>query len=695
MSFLTTQPEELAAAAGKLETIGSAMVAQNAAAAAPTTTGVIPAAADEISVLQAPLFTAYGTLYQQVSAEAAAVYDLFVKTLGVSAGTYAATEAANSSAAASPLSGIASILGSTPGKVPSWISDIANIFNIGAGNWASAASDLLGLASGGLLPAAEEAALEEGLEGAGLSELGAAEAAVGEAPIAAGLGAAPLAAGLSRASSIGALSVPAGRDRPTWYRAPAHCRALAGPPRHRMVPRGRSFPGCRGWPRRRAAARASVRHATAPNPSSCPSRRYRGRPRRGCPHLRSSEFRSIEINRGIGKMDFGALPPEINSTRMYAGAGAAPLMAAGATWNGLAVELSTTASSVESVIMQLTTEQWLGPASMSMVVAAQPYLAWLTYTAESAAHAAAQAMASAAAFEAAFAMTVPPAEVAANRALLAALVATNVLGQNTPAIMATEAHYGEMWAQDALAMYGYAASSAAAGRLNPLITPSQTANMAGLAGQAAAVSHAAAASTVQQVGLGSLISNLPNAVMGFASPLTSAADAAGLGGIIQDIEELLGITFVQNAINGAVNTTAWFVMATIPNAVFLGHAFAALNPATVTAAADAVPAAAAAAGLAHTVTPVGVGGASLTASLGEASSVGGLSVPAGWSTAAPAMTSGTTALEGSGWAVPEEAGPVAAMPGMAGISGAAKGAGAYAGPRYGFKPIVMPKQVVV
>lgn len=147
-------------------------------------------------------------------------------------------------------------------------------------------------------------------------------------------------------------------------------------------------------------------------------------------------------------MDFGALPPEINSTRMYAGAGAAPLMAAGATWNGLAVELSTTASSVESVIMQLTTEQWLGPASMSMVVAAQPYLAWLTYTAESAAHAAAQAMASAAAFEAAFAMTVPPAEVAANRALLAALVATNVLGQNTPAIMATEAHYGEMWAQD-------------------------------------------------------------------------------------------------------------------------------------------------------------------------------------------------------------------------------------------------------
>jgi PPE-repeat protein len=136
-------------------------------------------------------------------------------------------------------------------------------------------------------------------------------------------------------------------------------------------------------------------------------------------------------------MDFGALPPEINSARMYAGAGSAPMMAAAAAWNSVAVELSTTASSFESVITELTTERWMGSASLSMAAAAQPYVAWLTCTAESAAHAGSQATASAAAFEAAFAMTVPPAEVAANRALLAALVATNILGQNTPAIMAT------------------------------------------------------------------------------------------------------------------------------------------------------------------------------------------------------------------------------------------------------------------
>lgn len=37
MSFVTTQPEALAAAAGNLQAIGSTLSAQNAAAAAPTT----------------------------------------------------------------------------------------------------------------------------------------------------------------------------------------------------------------------------------------------------------------------------------------------------------------------------------------------------------------------------------------------------------------------------------------------------------------------------------------------------------------------------------------------------------------------------------------------------------------------------------------------------------------------------------
>ena len=222
-------------------------------------------------------------------------------------------------------------------------------------------------------------------------------------------------------------------------------------------------------------------------------------------------------------MDFGALPPEINSGRMYAGAGAGPMMAAATAWNNLAVELSSTAAGYESVITELTGEQWLGPASASMAAAVQPYVAWLNLTAGHAQHAAMQATASAAAFETqAFAATVPPPMIAANRAQLAALVATNFLGINTPVIMATEAHYAEMWAQDAAAMYGYAASSASAGTLTPMTPPAPTANPAGLAGQAAAVAQAGAV-TGAQAGLIQTISSLPNAVAALASPLSAAA----------------------------------------------------------------------------------------------------------------------------------------------------------------------------
>ncbi|ORV71581.1 PPE family protein [Mycobacterium gastri] len=391
-------------------------------------------------------------------------------------------------------------------------------------------------------------------------------------------------------------------------------------------------------------------------------------------------------------MDFAALPPEINSGRMYAGAGAGPLLAAAAAWNGLAAELSATAASFESVVTLLTGEQWLGPASLSMAAAAQPYLAWLTYTGAAAERAGAQAMASAAAYEAAFAATVPPPIIAANRTLLAALVATNFLGINTPAIMATEAHYMEMWAQDAMAMYAYAASSASAGTLNPLTTPSQTTNPGGVAAQSAAVGQAAAAATVNQVGLSSLITDVPNAVMSLASPLTSVADATGLTGVMQAIDDLLAMPMVANICNGVINTAAWFVMAAIPNAIFLSNALAPTEAATAIEGA-AGAAAAAGVGLAESVAPAA--GTGVAAGLGEASLVGSLSVPASWSSATPAAASAASLLSGSGWSVPEEAGPVSGMAGMPGMAAAAKGAGAYAGPRYGFKPTVMPKQVVV
>ncbi|BBZ12490.1 PE family protein [Mycobacterium branderi] len=98
MSFVTTQPEALTAAAASLQGIGSAMASQNAAAAGPTT-GVVPAAADEVSALTATQFAAHAALYQSVSAQAEAIHEMFVNTLGTSAGSYAATEAANAIAA--------------------------------------------------------------------------------------------------------------------------------------------------------------------------------------------------------------------------------------------------------------------------------------------------------------------------------------------------------------------------------------------------------------------------------------------------------------------------------------------------------------------------------------------------------------------------------------------------------------------
>lgn len=146
--------------------------------------------------------------------------------------------------------------------------------------------------------------------------------------------------------------------------------------------------------------------------------------------------------------DFGALPPEINSGRMYAGPGSGPLMAAAAAWDEVAAELGIAASGYHSVIAELTSGPWVGPASLSMVSAITPYVGWLSAVAAQAEETASQGRAAAAAFEAAFAMTVPPPVIAANRVLLATLVATNFFGQNTPAIAATEAQYMEMWAQD-------------------------------------------------------------------------------------------------------------------------------------------------------------------------------------------------------------------------------------------------------
>lgn len=375
-------------------------------------------------------------------------------------------------------------------------------------------------------------------------------------------------------------------------------------------------------------------------------------------------------------LDFAAIPPEITSSLMYAGAGAGPLMAAATAWNNLAAELSTTATQWESIITLLTTEQWTGAGSAAAASASQPIVTWLTTSAAAAEQAGAQATASAAAYEAAFAATVPPPVIAANRTLLATLIATNFLGVNSAAIAATEAQYAEMWVQDATMMATYQAASLAAGVLQPVTPMTPATNPAAGGLQAAAVANSAVNAPVQAL----------------------AAPAASLpfttDGLLSSIDNFLGTPSVFNAINGAVNTGAWFTMNSIPNAVSLGQKLGTVGSIPY-ALSDAV-APATGAGIIPGTMVGSVSGAATSATLGEASAVGGLSVPASWNAAAPASAASSTApLAGSGWTAATEE-PVAAMPGMPGAAAAAKGAGAYgAGPRYGVKPIVMPKQVVV
>ncbi len=98
MVFVTAQPESLADAASQLRTIGSALAAQNASTATPMT-GVVPAAADEVSFVTATKFALHGQTFQALSAQAAEMHERFVATLLTSAGSYAATEAANAAAA--------------------------------------------------------------------------------------------------------------------------------------------------------------------------------------------------------------------------------------------------------------------------------------------------------------------------------------------------------------------------------------------------------------------------------------------------------------------------------------------------------------------------------------------------------------------------------------------------------------------
>ena len=416
-------------------------------------------------------------------------------------------------------------------------------------------------------------------------------------------------------------------------------------------------------------------------------------------------------------MDYGALAPEINSSRMYTGPGSGPMLAAAEAWQNLAAELHSAANSYQSVVAGLTAGSWSGPSSASMAAAASSYTAWLTATATQAEESAAQAKSAVAAYQAAFTSTVPPQAVAVNRSQLTTLVTTNLFGRNTQAIAANEAQYAEMWAQDAAAMYGYAASSASATSLTPFTPPQQNTNPSGSAGQAAAVSQATgtSAGNVQSTvsSIQQAFSGVPNALQSLSTAAPAATTAASdpLGTLSDLISIFLDApsavaTFAADIPFGVIGVVALPLdIIGAGTGLHTDKIVSGWNgeepwPGTGTQPPTAFPA----------IITNGASTPALSAGLAEANTVGALSVPPTWTIATPAvrpiaMTLPTLPAAGAG-AVPAvataeiaEAGSGSvyaemAVAGMAGRAiggtlgtGASKGAGtAAAGQRAAARP---------
>lgn len=388
-------------------------------------------------------------------------------------------------------------------------------------------------------------------------------------------------------------------------------------------------------------------------------------------------------------MDFGALPPEINSARLYAGAGSAPLVAAAAAWNGLAAELSSTAAEYDAVIRTLSGEEWLGPASAAMAAAMAPYVAWMSTTAGQAQQAAKQAAAAAAAFETAFSSMVPPPVIAANRAALQSLISTNLLGLNAPAIAANQAQYSEMWAQAAMTMYAYAATSSGAAKVTPFSPPPQTTSPTGAAAQAVAVAQAEGVwAGAAQSALAQLVSALPSALQGLSAPISSLSAAAGATANPSWLQLLIDWYVPVSQL--IYNTTGlpYFGIGIGNSLIGSARALGMIGPQAAEAAAGAAPAAAAAASAAGSLG----GGGPVAAGLASAGSVGKLSVPPAWAPAGPpAPSAGPAALRQIDQIVeaPEAAAAGNMLGGMP-LASAAAGGSASA-PRYGFRPTVMAR----
>jgi PPE-repeat protein len=385
---------------------------------------------------------------------------------------------------------------------------------------------------------------------------------------------------------------------------------------------------------------------------------------------------------------------------MYSGPGSTPLRSASVAWNLLAAELDSAANQYQATINVLADDDWRGPTSATMAAAVAPYISWMATTGAQAEQAGAQASAAATAYETAFALTVPPPQIAANRAQLAMLVATNVIGQNTPAIAANEALYGEMWAQDAAAMYGYAGSSATAATVKAFTQPPETSNPAAQATQGAAVTQAqsAATGTGVQSALQQTISSVPSALNQLTSPLSAAANPQGFLGEFLDFLDgadgnSLGTFLNSSLVNGFVSGS-YVSPAIVTPAITSGLAdINSLQPSV-----ESTPGGAGVTGLITPQPPAPLPAAAVpnvgvSVNTSGSTLVGRLSVPPAWTAAAQVANHSGVTYAGGGWtnAVGPTGGGTNAVPaGMPGMPGAAGGKSGFGhGPRYGNRLTVM------
>ncbi|BBX61487.1 PPE family protein [Mycobacterium saskatchewanense] len=403
-------------------------------------------------------------------------------------------------------------------------------------------------------------------------------------------------------------------------------------------------------------------------------------------------------------IDLGSLPPEISSAQIYAGPGSSSLMAAASAWNGLAAELTSAALSYDKVVTSLSSEEWLGPASASMAAAVQPYVQWMTTTAGQAEEAAAQAQSAAAAYETVLASVVPPPLIALNRSELSQAMSTNVLGQNNGIIAQLEAQYAQFWAQNAAALYSYAGQSATATKVTPFQSSPNIVNQAGVTQQAAATAAAAttpAASLQQQ--LQGFLTQIQSQLGLLASPSGTNSLVNQLSSSNPLLTELWFLVSGQTVLpsnmgtflSGYSNYASFFYNTEgLPYfSVGMGN-FGVQIAKTTGMIGGAAPAAAAAVPKALP----GLGGllgggaaAHTAASIGGASSIGKLSVPASWAGATNAVSHATAVPVSSISAAPEAAGQPGNLLGGMPLAGVGNGGVGGAGPRYGFKPTVMAR----